>query len=136
MPYHLRHVSQRRPQLDETSDELRALVAEHNTLDSELYRFARERFDSESPSPEELATDGEELRQLSLPVTAEGEAHKATKKERTAARRASREAREARRDAVRAERAAAKKPRQTTENEPRKRKARVKPRPQRPDPIS
>jgi Sulfotransferase domain len=42
MPYYLRHVSQKRPPLDETSDELRALIAEHNPLDVELYRFARE----------------------------------------------------------------------------------------------
>ena len=80
MPYHLRHVNQTRPQVEETSDELRGLIAEHNQLDAELYRFARERFDSESPSPEELAADGEELRQLSLAVTAAGEEHKAGKK--------------------------------------------------------
>jgi hypothetical protein len=105
MPYFLRHVNQTRPQLEETSDELRGLIAEHNQLDAELYRFARERFDSESPSAEELAADGEELRQLSIAVTAEGEAYRAGKKDRKAAARAAREERETKRAAVRAERA-------------------------------
>jgi hypothetical protein len=48
MPYHLRHVSQKRPPLDETPDELRELVAEHNAMDMELYRFTRAR--NSSPS--------------------------------------------------------------------------------------
>ncbi len=99
MPYHLRHVNQTRPQLEETSDELRGLIAEHNQLDAELYRFARERFDSESPSPEELAADGEELRQLSIAVTAAGEARRAGR--RTGRRPRGRRARSGRRSGLR-----------------------------------
>jgi len=45
MPYYLRHVSTKRPTIEETSRELRELVAEHNALDIELYRFARELFE-------------------------------------------------------------------------------------------
>ena len=51
MPYHLRHVNQTRPQLEETSDQIRQLIAEHNQLDAELYRFARERFDASRRAP-------------------------------------------------------------------------------------
>ena len=50
MPYHLRHASQKRPCLDDDSDGLHQLIAEYNALDVELYRFARERFEDESPS--------------------------------------------------------------------------------------
>jgi hypothetical protein len=120
MPYHLRHVNHTRPQVEETSDELRALIAEHNQLDAELYRFARERFDSESPSPEELAADGEELRQLSLAVTAAGEEHKAGKRDRKTAARAAREERETKRAAVRAERADRKSQQKSREGKSRK----------------
>ena len=120
MPYYLRHVNQARPRLEETSDELRRLIAEHNQLDAELYRFARERFDSESPSPEELAADGEELRQLSIAVTAAAEAHRAGSKDRKAARKAAREKRETKRAAVRAERADRKTQQKSREGKPRK----------------
>ncbi len=120
MPYHLRHVNHTRPQVEETSDELRGLIAEHNQLDAELYRFARERFDSESPSPEELAAEGEELRQLSIAVTAAGEEHKAGKRDRKAASRAAREERETKRAAVRAERADRKTQQKSREGKPRK----------------
>ena len=108
MPYHRRHVSQRRPPLEETPAELRELVAEHNAMDIELYRFARERFDATAPPPEEFAEEGEELRRLSVAVTAEGEAHKATKKDRKAAKVAAHQEREDRRAEQRAERAATK----------------------------
>jgi hypothetical protein len=80
MPYNLRHVSQRRPPLSETSDELRELVAEHNAFDVELYRFARERFDSEAPPPGELAEEVEELRRQSVEVTEVAQASKAESK--------------------------------------------------------
>lgn len=108
MPYHLRHVSQRRPPLDETPAELRELVAEHNAMDVELYRFAREQFDAAAPAPARLAKETEELRKLSVAVTEAGEAHKATKGDRKAAKKAAREEREAQRAAVRAEKRAAK----------------------------
>jgi hypothetical protein len=103
MPYHLRHVSTRRPTVAETSDELRRLVAEHNALDLELYEFARRRFEETAPAPEELAEEVEELRHLSVPVTAAGEADKATRKDRQAAKRQAHEAREQERSALRAD---------------------------------
>jgi hypothetical protein len=108
MPYHLRHVSQRRPPLEETPAELRELVAEHNPMDIDLYRFAREQFDAAAPAPAKLAKETEELRKLSVAVTEEGEAHKASKGERKTAKVAARAEREARRAEVRAERATAK----------------------------
>jgi hypothetical protein len=42
-----RHVNDDRPSLDELSDEERAVIASHNQLDVELYRWARSRFDAE-----------------------------------------------------------------------------------------
>lgn len=80
MPYHLRHVSWRRPQLEETSAELRELVAEHNALDVELYRFARERFEETAPAPGELAGEIEQLRARSAEITEEGEARRLARK--------------------------------------------------------
>jgi Sulfotransferase domain len=108
MPYHHRHVSQKRPPLDETPAELRELVAENNAMDIELYRFAREQFDAAAPAPRSLAKDVVELKKLSVAVTAEGEAHRATKGDRRTAKKAAREEREARRAETRAERSAAK----------------------------
>ena len=61
MPYYLRHVSTKRPPIEETSRELRALVAEHNALDIELYRFARELFEESAPPPDELTDEVAEL---------------------------------------------------------------------------
>jgi hypothetical protein len=87
MPYYLRHVSQRRPPLAETSEEMRALIVEYNALDVELYRFARERFEEEAPSPSELAADVEELRERSEKVTEEAETARAAKKEANKGRR-------------------------------------------------
>ena len=107
MPYHLRHVSKARPPLEETSDELRELVAERNAMDIELYRFAREQFDAAAPAPEELAEEAEELRRLSVAVTEEGDAHKATKGDRRAAKKASREERQTRRAETRSKRVGA-----------------------------
>ena len=87
MPYFLRHVSQKRPPLAETSDELQALIAEYNAMDVELYRFARERFEQEAPSPSELAADVEELRTRSVKVTEEAEKKRSAKQEANKARR-------------------------------------------------
>jgi hypothetical protein len=80
MPYYLRHVSWRRPQLGETSPELRELVGEHNALDVELYRFARERFEETAPAPGELADEIEQLRARSAEITEEGEARRLARK--------------------------------------------------------
>ena len=103
MPYYLRHVSQKRPALDETSDELRALVAEHNALDMELYKFARERFEEEAPAPGELDAEVEELRARSVEVTEVAEAARAEKRETN---RAARQAKRAEGRASRAQGAA------------------------------
>src|SRR6185436_15481759 len=73
MPYHRRHVSQKRPSLADTPAELRELIAEHNALDAELYRFARELFEREAPTPDELASEVTELRRLSAEATEVGE---------------------------------------------------------------
>jgi Sulfotransferase domain len=86
MPYNLRHVSQKRPPLDQTSDELRALVAEHNALDVELFRFARERFEQESPATSELAEEVQELRTRSEEVTEAAEKARQAKMEANRAR--------------------------------------------------
>jgi hypothetical protein len=40
-----RHVSATRPAVDEVTDEERALIAEHNRMDAELYAYALERFE-------------------------------------------------------------------------------------------
>jgi Sulfotransferase domain len=87
MPYNLRHVSQKRPPLDETSAELRGLVAESNALDVELYRFARERFDAEAPAPGELDQEVQELRRRSIEITEAAQAVRAASKEEGKARR-------------------------------------------------
>ena len=79
MPYNLRHVSKKRPPLEETSPELRELVAEHNELDLELYRFARELFEESAPAPAELAEEVEELRRRSAEVTETATAARAAK---------------------------------------------------------
>ena len=106
MPYWLRHVNPQRPSLEESTDELRALIAEHNALDVELYRFARHRFEESAPAPDELASEVEELRRLSIAVTAEGEALKASRPSLRATKIAEREAREEERASLRAAKAA------------------------------
>ena len=107
MPYHRRHVNLTRPQAEEIPAELLGLIAEHNALDLELYRVARELFEESAPAAGELQREAEELRRLSVAVTAEGEAHKATKGERVAAKKARHAARETARAATNANRAAA-----------------------------
>jgi hypothetical protein len=103
MPYWLRHVSQQRPSLDETAEELRALIAEHNALDVELYRFARRLFEDTAPAAEDLAGEAEELRRLSIEVSAEGDAHKAGRPSRRAAKLAAKKARDEHRASIRSE---------------------------------
>ena len=82
MPYLLEGMEQRAPGLDETAPELIELIAEHNALDAELYRFARERFDDNAPPPGELEREIEELRRRNLQYSAESEAKRLA--ERTA----------------------------------------------------
>jgi hypothetical protein len=148
MPYNHRHVSGRRPPLDETSDELRELIAEHNVMDIELYRAAREQFDATAPTPDELDEEAEELRRLSVAVTADAVAHRAGKADRKAAKKAERVERETRRAELRAERAAAKQKKQDTgkkekgkkekqqkEKTPKKARTKEKPRPGRSTPA-
>ena len=103
MPYNLRHVSKKRPALEETSPELRKLVAEHNALDVELYRFARELFEESAPPAAELAEQVEELRRRSAEVTEKATAERAAK---AAANRATgtKQGRHARRAESKAER--------------------------------
>jgi hypothetical protein len=87
MPYYLRHVSQKRPPLEETSEELRAMIAEYNSLDVELYAFARERFEAESPGAEEMADQVDKLKRRSVAVTRRTHAARVAKKEHGKARR-------------------------------------------------
>ena len=103
MPYLLEGMEQRAPGLDETAPELIELVAEHNALDAELYRFARERFDENAPPPGELEREIEELRRRNLQYSAESEAKRlaertakvAAKKARVGGRNENRAARRA-----------------------------------------
>ena len=92
MPYYLRHVSTKRPPIEETSRELRELVAEHNSLDVELYRFARELFEQSAPPPDELTDDIAELRRRSVEVTQASAAQRKTQKEQGKQRRRDRKA--------------------------------------------
>jgi hypothetical protein len=96
MPYNLRHVSTRRPPLEETPQEVRELVAEYNALDVELYRFARERFEESAPPEGALDEEVEELRTRSAEVTevmgAQKAAHKEGKRDRRLARKQARRA--------------------------------------------
>ena len=115
MPYVLRHVSQTRPPLDDVSDDLRDLIAEHNALDVELYRFAQERFEQEFPSSSELADDVRELRARSAEVTKAAvkareekkEAYKAQERAKKAESDAENEARKLERGGTKEERRAA-----------------------------
>ena len=90
MPYGSRGVNEHGPGEDGAAPQLRELIAEHNALDLELYRYARERFEETAPSPDELAQETDELRQRSIQLSAV----KATKK--TAARTAKLTAKSAR----------------------------------------
>ena len=92
MPYYLRHVSTKRPPIEETSRELRELVAEHNALDIELYRFARELFEESAPPPDELTDEVAELRRRSVEVTEASAAQREARKEQGKQRRRDRKA--------------------------------------------
>ena len=92
MPYYLRHVSTKRPPIEETSRELRELVAEHNALDVELYRFARELFEESAPPPDELTDEVAELRRRSVEVTEASAAQRKTRKEQGKQKRRDRKA--------------------------------------------
>lgn len=60
--YERLHVSPDRPSADEISEEDRSLIVEMNTLDRELYSFARTLFDERVASGErDLATDAAQL---------------------------------------------------------------------------
>ena len=124
MPYWHRHVNPQRPSLEESTDDLRALIAEHNAVDVELYRFARDRFQESAPAPHDLAPEVEELRRLSIAVTAEGEALKASRPSLRAAKMAERKARVERRASARAGRAAKAASETQRESTPRARKPR------------
>ena len=97
MPYNLRHVSMKRPPLEETSAELRELVSEHNALDVELYRFARRQFDKSAPTPGELDSEVKELRRRSAEITEAVTAQRSakTKAERRTGRKRERRAQRA-----------------------------------------
>ena len=89
MPYRSRGVNEHGPGEDGAAPQLRELIAEHNALDLELYRFARERFEETAPSPDELERDADELRRRSIQLIAIREAErKAAKTARVAAERA------------------------------------------------
>lgn len=63
VPYEDRHVSSDRPSVEEISDEQRALIAEHNRLDAELYTFAQGLFDDAVAAADRgFAADVEALR--------------------------------------------------------------------------
>jgi hypothetical protein len=68
VPYLHRHVSAagNRPAVEETPEEQRALIAKHNRLDADLYRFALDLFEDTVPAADErFAADVERLRALS-----------------------------------------------------------------------
>jgi hypothetical protein len=66
VPYVNRHVSIKRPAVDEIPDEQRALIAEHNMLDAELYSFAQGLVeDAVAAAHDGFAAEVERLRALS-----------------------------------------------------------------------
>jgi hypothetical protein len=72
-----RHVSESRPSLDDLAEEERAIIAAHNQLDVELYRWARGRFDAE------LEARGDDLRAAVEILRSEGLAKTADQNRRT-----------------------------------------------------
>lgn len=70
LPYRDRHVSSNRPAVDEIPDEQRALIAEYNRLDVELYGFGLELFeDAVAAADQRFTADVETLRGLSAART-------------------------------------------------------------------
>jgi FkbM family methyltransferase len=65
-PYLNRHISIDRPRVEEILDEQRAMIAEHNRLDAELYSFGRELLDETVASADDsFAEEVETLRSAS-----------------------------------------------------------------------
>jgi hypothetical protein len=88
LPYVRRHsgVGGGRPAVD---DSLRALVAEHNRADIELYREARKRFDERAARVDGLAEEAAALRAASEKLTAEAAARPRERGAKRTLRRAS-----------------------------------------------
>jgi hypothetical protein len=86
-PYKIRHVTGDPPQLEGAGARLRELICEQNQLDLELYRYARDRFDAEVETEENLDAATEELRRLASPMDEE---NRLERKDKKAARRAAR----------------------------------------------
>jgi hypothetical protein len=87
--YPRRHVTQSRPTADEIPPSLARLIEEHNALDIELYRTARERFENEEAAAGDLGAQVEELRLQQAAAVEEAEAERVARK---AARREQRQA--------------------------------------------
>jgi hypothetical protein len=72
VPYLNRHVSEDRPRVEDIPAEQRELIAEHNHLDAELYRFGLELFEEALAAwGRDLTDDVEELRAVSTDANAE-----------------------------------------------------------------
>jgi hypothetical protein len=78
--YHLRHVREGRPKANDVPAGLIRLIEQHNALDIELYRIARERFDAEAAAAGDVTGEVEELRRQRAEVTEEAEAARAESK--------------------------------------------------------
>jgi hypothetical protein len=85
--YHLRHVRDDRPKASEVPDSLIRLIEEHNALDIELYRIARERFDAEAAAAGDVSAQVEELMRQRAEVTEAAEAQRIERKTAGKARR-------------------------------------------------
>ncbi len=77
--YHLRHVTER-PKADAFPDTLIRQIEQHNALDIELYRIARERFDAAADAAGDLAAEVEQLTQQRAEVTDQAEAKRVQRK--------------------------------------------------------
>ncbi len=77
--YHLRHVTER-PKADAFPDTLIRQIEQHNALDIELYRIARERFDAAADAAGDLAAEVEQLTQQRAEVTDQAEAARVARK--------------------------------------------------------
>ena len=118
MPYNRKRETLLFPHPHDASAELLGQVAEHNALDVELHRFARERFEEEAPAPAELAADAVELRRLSASVADEDEAFRVARTSRRTAQNASVQGANQKRPSGRQERAAAREERKEKQGEP------------------
>jgi hypothetical protein len=84
--YHLRHVRDR-PKANDVPESLIRLIEQHNALDIELYRMARERFDAEAAAAGDVTAEVEELVRQRADVTEEAEARRVERKTAGKARR-------------------------------------------------